>query len=727
MKKICSMLSKVKGIKFILIFLCMTVGGMLSGTIVSAAEAYGDYTYEYADRETSIRIVKYNGSDSNVEIPQELNGLTVKYIAPGAFANNKKLVSVVIPETVVEIGNSWSTGVFSNCSRLQKVTFRAGSEDAFIGDSTFYNCPSLTSITIPSNYVTIYENAFKNCTKLKEVKWETSISNNQNQVLGNAAFSGCKGLKSISLPGNLKSIGSYAFEDCTLLTTVKIPEGTEIIGVGAFQRNTSLTSVSIPSTIKEIGNSWSTGAFENCSKLSKVTIANGENDAFIGNATFNNCSSLSSITIPGNYINIYDRAFMNCTKLKTVTYNKSSYDYASQVIGNKVFSDCKSLESVSLATSLKTIESYAFQNCTLLKQIAIPEGVTVIGIGAFENNSSLKKVSLPSTIVEIGNSWSTGAFSNCSSLTSVIMKEGQEDAFIGNSTFQNCTSLKSITIPGNYITIYDSAFRGCTKLESVSYKKSSYEYASQEIRNNVFNDCKSLKTVSLPTTLKSIGSYAFYNCTGLKKIEIKEGVEKIDIGAFQNATSLVTITLPSTLTSLGNGWSTGVFENCTKLRTVTMPTGDYELYIGDNTFRNCSSLSNIYIGKNVKDDSSTDAFQYCNPKARVYSSSKTAIGLAKAAGIKASYPASNYVNGKSLFGTAIISGTPKAGYKLTANTLAIAPVPASLTYKWTIDGKVVSTKNTYTLKKSDKNKKITLTISGNKGFKGSLSSAVKVK
>lgn len=726
MEKICNVLSKLKNIKLMLIVLCIAIGGIFSVTIASA-EAYGDYTYEYADKETSIRIVKYNGSETNVEIPQELNGLMVKYIAPGAFANNNKIVSVVIPGTVVELGNSWSTGVFSNCSRLQNVTLEEGYEEAFIGDSTFYNCPSLTSISIPSNYTTIYDEAFRNCTKLKEVKWETSISGNANQVIGNRTFAGCKGLKSISLPGNLKSIGSYAFEDCTLLPTVKIPEGTEIIGVGAFQRNTSLTSVSIPSTVVEIGNSWSTGAFENCSKLSKVSIANGNNDAFIGNATFYNCSSLTSITIPGNYINIYDRAFMNCTKLKKVTYDKSSYDYASQVIGSKTFSGCKSLESVSLSTSLKTISSYAFENCTLLKQITIPEGVTVIGIGAFENNSSLKKVSIPSTVVEIGNSWSTGAFYNCSKLTSVTMKEGQEDAFIGNSTFQNCTSLKSITIPGNYITIYDSAFRGCIKLESFAYKKSSYEFASQEIRNNVFTDCKSLKAVSLPTTLKSIGSYAFYNCTGLKRIEIKEGLEKIDIGAFQNATSLVTVTLPTTLTSLGNGWSTGVFENCTKLKTVTMPTGDYELYIGDNTFRNCSSLTNVYIGKNVKSDSSTGAFEYCNPKARVYSSSKTAVGLAKAGGIKASNPASSYVNGKSLFGNAIISGTSKTGYKLTANTLAIAPIPASFTYKWTINGKVVSTKNSYTLKKSDKNKTITLTVSGNKGFKGSLSAAVKVK
>jgi hypothetical protein len=69
----------------------------------------------------------------------------------------------------------------------------------------------------------------------------------------------------------------------------------------------------------------------------------------------------------------------------------------------------------------------------------------------------------------------------------------------------------------------------------------------------------------------------------------------------------------------------------------------------------------------------------------------------------------------------------KAGHRISANLDAVAPVNAAVSYQWTVDGKVVSTANSHTLKKSDVRKKLILIISGKSGYIGSLSKLIVIK
>ena len=86
----------------------------------NAAEEFisGDFTYTVSDEKT-VTIQKYNGNDSEVTIPAEIDGKTVTVIGEDAFESKENLKTVVIPETVTEIG----TSAFDNCKSITSFNF----------------------------------------------------------------------------------------------------------------------------------------------------------------------------------------------------------------------------------------------------------------------------------------------------------------------------------------------------------------------------------------------------------------------------------------------------------------------------------------------------------------------------------------------------------------------------------------------------------------------------
>ena len=92
---------------------------------------------------------------------------------------------------------------------------------------------------------------------------------------------------------------------------------------------------------------------------------------------------------------------------------------------------------------------YTGNGCSVPRDITsvrFIEGLQKIGDSAFDYCKSIKSITLPSTVVDIGD----GAFYGCSNLKEVILNEGLQK--IGDEAFCHCTSLKSIKL--RYLTIY---------------------------------------------------------------------------------------------------------------------------------------------------------------------------------------------------------------------------------------------------------------------------------
>ena len=166
-----------------------------------------DFTYEVFDGK--VTITGYTGSSGDITIPATLGGYPVTSIGNSAFYSCASLTSVTIPDSVESIDR----GAFASCTSLTNVTI--GDSVESIGVSAFTGCTSLTSVTIPDSVTSIGDYAFKSCASLTSVTISDSV-----ESIDGWAFSFCASLTSVTIPDSMTSIGSSAFYSCASLTNV---------------------------------------------------------------------------------------------------------------------------------------------------------------------------------------------------------------------------------------------------------------------------------------------------------------------------------------------------------------------------------------------------------------------------------------------------------------------------------------------------------------------------
>ena len=541
----------------------------------------------------------YRGSYVGSSLKSVKFGSGLKSIADYAFYENSAL------NTVKFTGVALTSIGYQSFYNTAITELDLSGADASIGTYAFYRCNSLETVKL-SGVKTIGQNAFDNCRKLTSVELSENLT-----IIESGAFESCVALKNIEIPDSVTTIGDNSFKDCTELETVTIGKGCTSVTASAFtedfnlvkfnvsEDNENYTSVDgvlynkektavvcypkslsgeyvIPDTVTSIEKA----AFENCNKLTKITIGSGVET--VNPYAFNQCNLLATVVFKdSNTANkkICERAFYYCGSLTEVDFGN-----AVTSIGDYAFTVCSKIKSLEFPDSLTSIGQFAFSPYTdgtggtykesNLESVKFGTGLKTIGNYAFYDDRKISKLEFTDKLTSIGSY----AFYNCGNLQSIAIPDNVTK--IDNNTFENCSSLKSVSIGKSCTTISATAFNNATALEKITVSADNEKYSSVDgaLLNKektsiiLYPKSKSGEFV-IPDTVTSIADRAFSSCPNLTKITIGANVESVGAYAFSDCSALSDV----------------VFKDSTMEKKV----------IGDYAFYNCQALSNVDFGNAV--------------------------------------------------------------------------------------------------------------------------------
>lgn len=372
--------------------------------------------------------------------------------------------------------------------------------------SIFNLIPKLESVILPDTIEEIESSVFEGCSNLKSISFPPSL-----KIIGDEAFDGCNKLIIAEIPPTIKKIGYRAFEGVSIINAClsKVHD----IGSDAF-RLATITNLELPNS--------SFAAFSGAI-IKRVEISD-YNQRIIGAIakadTVRVKEGTKAIRIEGS-----GKAIIQYLYLPASLTSEQNNSIAGVQVENVCFSEGLKVVPKGLCVSQKR-----------LKHVTFPLSVQIIEERAFYGCNSLEDVILPAGLRELGNS----CFSYCDALTSIVIPESVET--IGDESFYGCRKLKQALLPPKIKEISGGCFRACSSLETIEIPN-----GVTHIKDEAFSSCINLKKVNLPETLRSIGVNAFYGCDSLKEVVFPASINEIGEGAFWNCSNLLPIDIKETL------------------------------------------------------------------------------------------------------------------------------------------------------------------------------------
>ena len=552
-----------------------------------------------------------------------------RLIADGAFQNCSGLTEITIPASVIGIGES----AFAGCSNLAVLNVQATTPPV-ITNNTFNGVSKEIQLNVPNESMDAYM-ADPNWQILFQIidgritgtcgdklTWELVIETGTLTISGTGSMFD---FESDNLPG-WNPYSAY-------ISSVSLPEGIENIGSIAFNQCSALTQINFPNNITRIGD-W---AFMGCSSLAEINLNNGI--THIGQYAFSGCSSLKQIDIPETVTEIGNGAFDACSALTEITIPGKVTD-----IRYGMFYGCSTLEQITLHDEVTSIGDYAFYWCTALTEITIGSGVSSIGTQAFDGCTALTKVNW--NAIHCGETINGGyiypPFLNiAANITDFTF--GEQVEYIPVGLCYGMSGLTQITIPENVTNIGTQAFDGCTALTKVNWNAvrcgdfidgetySPFLNIAANITDFTFGEqveyipkalCygMAITEITIPGSVTNFGLQALDGCSALTKVnwnaihcepiyadngfypffndaEINiteftfgEQVEYIPIGLCYGMTKLTQITIPGSVTEIGDY----AFHNCSAISQMTVKPIVPPVVVS-STFYNVSRTIPVYV------------------------------------------------------------------------------------------------------------------------------------
>ena len=390
-----------------------------------------------------------------------------------------------------------------------------------------------------------------------------------------SAFYGCSYMTgSLTIPANVIRIGNSAFAGCNGLTSLTLKEGVKTIGEQAFWACSQLTSVTVPDSATSIGAE----AFRDCSNLKRVDVLGSTFDATLtqDSNVFSGCAEGFSLS------------FRHTIDALTWYYTLNGSGKATiERGGERAVKPIDSAVNVMVPSRINghdviSIGKNALNYCNKLTSVVVPYGIISLGEHAFLGCAKLATVSLPDTCTVAGK----GAFSGCTSLASIDLNKV---CVYGDQVFSGCTALKKVTLPDSIVTVLpvfgfgSKVFEGCTGLTEATMSLDLYNTI---VAKNTFSGCS-------PSLVQKYTGKA--TVSGVELSIIYFAGDGIQIGDGVNpaiaTTTASAVVVPQTIEISGGG----------------MPVK----YIADNAFKNCSKITSVTIGNNVR-EIGVSAFYGCS-------------------------------------------------------------------------------------------------------------------
>ena len=598
-------------------WLCLALALLTLTVCVWAAAESTDWNYDL-----NYAILRgYNGAGGDVVVPAEIDGFTVDVIGINVFKGDT-ITSLTLPETVLEL----RSGAVASCENLASVTLPQSL--VVINRMNFFSCSALTEITIPAGVRYIGDTSFRFCDALRKITFEgvcPAIDMDCFSILPEDAVA--------YVPDDQLEAYTAAFENAGSTVSVQ-PSGKNAVVV---ENNGYVES--------EFDFDASTGTITSyngyATYLAIPETIGGAPVKAIGPEAFASHTYLAFLELPDGLETIGDSAFYNCETLGRVKFPSTL-----KTIGSNAFYNAYK-SSVLELTSVESIGDYAFYFAGIKGSLELPEGLKTIGENAFEACPNMgANLYLPSTLESIGSNAFKGDYN-----IQYIVLESPTAPTLGENVFAGCDYLYDIDLNAHgtrqemqqWQAYVDALGIPCRVWRAQDPTASSPEKGSYQYENRMLTQYTGTKTrihphltvskepvvglgdgvfkgsqtieyfsVSHNDAFTTIGAEAFMD-SALQNVDLFDSVTTIGARAFAGCAKLEALTLPESLTEIGEGAldgltglkklvikcdpaliPAGVFANLPELADVTVETGAIPAHMFEG-----SGVTTLALGEGV--------------------------------------------------------------------------------------------------------------------------------